>query len=399
MRSVLKYGGSSVATSEKIKDIAQYIKKRVIQGDELVVVVSAMGKTTDGLLKMAREISQRPNLRELDRLLSTGEQQTISMLAIALSDLGVQAISLTGVQAGLITDTIHTKSKIKSIDASRIESHLSLGQVVIIAGFQGVNEVGDVTTLGRGGSDTSAVAFAAALGARAEIYTDVSGIFSADPRVYKQASQIAEITYEEMMEMANLGSKVMEVRSVELGKKYRVEIFVGKSLEESGGTLIKENVVINEEKKVTGVATVDEVALIEISNLPHVPGTVAMIFKHFAEQNLFIDMITQTSSHEGTALSFTINANDIQLFEQARIKIEREDSGYIFKIIKDLMKLSVVGVGMASHSGVATRVFETLGNEHISIESIGTSEISISVVINKNKKHQAVNAIANAFDL
>lgn len=399
MRSVLKYGGSSVATSEKIKDIAQYIKKRVIQGDELVVVVSAMGKTTDGLLKMAREISQRPNLRELDRLLSTGEQQTISMLAIALSDLGVQAISLTGVQAGLITDTIHTKSKIKSIDASRIESHLSLGQVVIIAGFQGVNEVGDVTTLGRGGSDTSAVAFAAALGARAEIYTDVSGIFSADPRVYKQASQIAEITYEEMMEMANLGSKVMEVRSVELGKKYGVEIFVGKSLEESGGTLIKENVVINEEKKVTGVATVDEVALIEISNLPHVPGTVAMIFKHFAEQNLFIDMITQTSSHEGTALSFTINANDIQLFEQARIKIECEDSGYIFKIIKDLMKLSVVGVGMASHSGVATRVFETLGNEHISIESIGTSEISISVVINKNKKHQAVNAIANAFDL
>lgn len=399
MRAVLKYGGSSIATPEKISAIAHYLKMRHEQGDELVVVVSAMGKTTDSLIQLAKQITSNPNLREMDRLLSTGEQQTIALLAMALEALGVKAVSLTGLQAGLQTDVIHTKSKILDINPSRIETHLKNGEIVIIAGFQGVNENGDVTTLGRGGSDTSAVAFAAALKSRAEIYTDVPGIFSADPRVFKDAKPISEITYDEMMEMANLGSKIMEVRSVELGKKYGVEIFVGRSLDESGGTVIKERVIVNEEKPVTGLATVDEVLAVEISGLANVAGTLGNIFNILANHNLNIDMIIQTSAHDGTSVSFTINGADYLLFEKAREDILYRFPNYTFKIEEGLMKLSIVGVGMASHTGVASRVFEVLGDAGIGAHQVTTSEISISVTIDANKKELAVTKLAEAFGL
>lgn len=399
MRAVLKYGGSSVATTDKIKAIANYLKTRHEQGDELVVVVSAMGKTTDQLIQLANEITDYPNLREMDRLLSTGEQQTIALLAIALESIGVNAVSLTGVQAGLQTDVIHTKSKIVDIDPMRIESHLQNGEIVIIAGFQGVNEYGDITTLGRGGSDTSAVAFAAALKSRAEIYTDVPGIFSADPRVLKGAKPISEITYDEMMEMANLGSKIMEVRSVELGKKYGVEIFVGRSLDESGGTLIKERVEVNEEKPVTGLATVDEVLAVEISGLADAAGTLGYLFQLLAKHNLNIDMITQASTHDGTSVSFTINSADKLLFEKARVDILAQFPNYSVTVEEGLMKLSVVGVGMASHTGVAARVFEVLGSAGIGIHQVTTSEISISVTIGADKKEIAVSKLGEAFVL
>lgn len=399
MRAVLKYGGSSVATTEKVMAIAQYLKKRQESGDEIVVVVSAMGKTTDGLIQLAKEITRSPNLREMDRLLSVGEQQTIALLAMALDSIDVKAVSLTGIQAGLQTDTIHTKSKIVDIDSSRIESHLNNGEIVIIAGFQGVNEHGDITTLGRGGSDTSAVAFAAALKSRAEIYTDVRGIFSADPRVFKDAKPIPEITYDEMMEMANLGSKVMEVRSVELGKKYGVEILVGRSLDESGGTLIKERVEVNEEKPVTGLATVDAVLAVEISGLAGSAGTLGQLFDVLAKHNLNIDMIIQTSTHDGTSVSFTINGTDRLLFENAQKDIVATFPNYQITVEEGLMKLSVVGVGMASHSGVASRVFEVLGSAGIGIHQVTTSEISISVTISASKKEVAVAKLGEAFGL
>lgn len=399
MRAVLKYGGSSVATPEKIVEIAHYLKRRHEQGDELVVVVSAMGKTTDSLIQLASAITSRPNLREMDRLLSTGEQQTIALLAMALDTIGVSAVSLTGVQAGLKTDVTHTKSKILNIDPKRIESHLLQGEIVIIAGFQGVNENGDITTLGRGGSDTSAIAFAAALKSRAEIYTDVPGIFSADPRVLKSAKPIPEITYDEMMEMANLGSKVMEVRSVELGKKYGVEILVGRSLDESGGTLIKERVEVNEEKPVTGLATVDAVIAVEISGLSNAAGTLGNVFEILARHHLNIDMIIQTSAHDGTNVSFTMNESDQLLFEKAKIDLLQQFPYYTMKVEEGLMKLSVVGVGMASHTGVASRVFEVLGSAGIGIHQVTTSEISISVTIQADQKELAVNKLGEAFDL
>lgn len=399
MKAVLKYGGSSVATTEKIVNIAKYLKKRHESGDELVVVVSAMGKTTDGLIQRAKEITDTPDLRELDRLLSTGEQQTIALLAMALKSIGVHATSLTGYQAGLVTDSIHTKGTIQNIDTRRIEEHLKNNEVVIIAGFQGANDAGDVTTLGRGGSDTSAVAFAAALSARAEIYTDVPGIFSADPRVYKEAKLLKEITYDEMMEMSNLGSKVMEVRSVELGKKYGVEILVARSLDESGGTLIHEQVNINEEKEVTGVATIDSIISVEIIGLADVPGTLGEIFEVFARHNLNIDMITQTSSHDETSMSFTMSGNDKFLFNVARDELLALHPEYQIITKEDLLKLSVVGVGMSSHPGVAANVFKLLGENNIQIEQVTTSEISISMTVASSEKERVVNLIAQAYDL
>lgn len=290
MRVVLKYGGSSVATVEKIQKIAEYIVKLKEKYSEVVVVASAMGKTTDALIKMAKDTAGNPNQRELDSLLSTGEQQTVTLLSMAINSKGQKAVSLTGYQAGIRTEGVHTKSKIESIETEKIEKYLKEGNVVVVAGFQGINEEGDITTLGRGGSDTSAVALAAALKCECRIYTDVEGIYSVDPRVYPKAKFLDVISYEEMMEMAHLGAGVMETRAVELGKKFDILIFVGKSLSETGGTYIMKKNSALEEKLVTGISITKDILVTTILNMPYSAEKIAAVFKAVDECGLNINI-------------------------------------------------------------------------------------------------------------
>ena len=289
---VHKYGGSSVATTDKIIEIAKYLGEVKDQGHDVIVVVSAMGKRTDALISLAKEITKDPDKRELDRLMSTGEQTTIALLAIALKSLGYDAISLTGVQAGIKTSGFHTKNVIDSVDNNKINDLLKEGKIVIVAGFQGVNSRGDVTTLGRGGSDTSAVALAAALDARCEIYTDVDGIYSIDPRVYKEAKKLPLISYDEMMELAYLGAGVMEPRAVELGKKYGVEIYVGKSLGEKNGTIICAEEKCMEKKLITGISINENTAMVNIENIPTYAKNVYIVFNSAEKNGVNIDMIS-----------------------------------------------------------------------------------------------------------
>ena len=319
---VHKYGGTSVATTEKIMNIAKYLGSVKDSGNDVVVVVSAMGKTTDALIKLAHEITDKPDLREMDRLMSTGEQQTIALLSIALQTLGYEAISLTGAQAGIKTSGHYTKNRIEDINGKEIKEHLSKGKIVVVAGFQGVNEAGDVTTLGRGGSDTSAVALAAALGGRCEIYTDVDGIYTIDPRVYKKAKKLSVISYDEMMELAFLGAGVMEPRAVELGSKYGVEIYVGKSLGEKNGTIItsiektKENKEM-EQKVITGVSINENMVMVNVEEIPTNAQNVYEIFKRAEANGINIDIISQNdvTSHHGS-FAFTCPKTDIAALEK-----------------------------------------------------------------------------------
>lgn len=400
MRIVQKYGGTSVGDIEKIRNIAKHLKSLKESGNELVVVVSAMGKTTDALLKMAYELDKKPCRRELDRLMSTGEQQTIALLTMALHNEGVEAISLTGLQAGIVTTGLHTKSKIKKIDSNRVEKNLEDGKIVIVAGFQGYNEEGDVTTLGRGGSDTSAVALAAALSCPCEIYTDVDGIYSVDPRVYGEAKKLDYISYEEMMEMSNLGAGVMEVRAVELGKKYGVEIYVGRSLGRVKGTYIKERDEKMEDRVITGLSINDNTLMAGIRNIPNNPQDVALIFEELGRQHVNVDMISQSLlGKEVLDLSFTCPRTEEDLFDNA-IEVIREKLPNINVSKRDnLIKISLVGIGMMSHSGVAATVFSIFSKENIKFYQVTTSEISISYTIDAENKEKAVNALGAEFSL
>ncbi len=400
MRLVQKYGGTSVGNIDKIRDIAQHLKLLKESGNELVVVVSAMGKTTDTLLKMAYELDKKPCRRELDRLMSTGEQQTIALLTMALHAQGVDAISFTGLQAGITTTGLHTKSKIKKIDTTRVEKNLEDGKIVIVAGFQGYNEEGDVTTLGRGGSDTSAVALAAALGCPCEIYTDVDGIYSVDPRVYGKAKKLNYISYEEMMEMSNLGAGVMEVRAVELGKKYGVEIYVGRSLGSIKGTYIKERDEKMEDRVITGLSINDNTLMAGIRNIPNNPQDVALIFEELGKQHVNVDMISQSLlGKEVLDLSFTCPRTEEDLFDNA-IEVIREKLPNINVSKRDnLIKISLVGIGMMSHSGVAATVFSIFSRENIKFYQVTTSEISISYTIDAENKEKAINALGAEFNL
>ncbi len=400
MRLVQKYGGTSVGNIDKIRDIAQHLKLLKESDNELVVVVSAMGKTTDTLLKMAYELDKKPCRRELDRLMSTGEQQTIALLTMALHAQGVDAISFTGLQAGITTTGLHTKSKIKKIDTTRVEKNLEDGKIVIVAGFQGYNEEGDVTTLGRGGSDTSAVALAAALGCPCEIYTDVDGIYSVDPRVYGEAKKLDYISYEEMMEMSNLGAGVMEVRAVELGKKYGVEIYVGRSLGSIKGTYIKERDEKMEDRVITGLSINDNTLMAGIRNIPNNPQDVALIFEELGKQHVNVDMISQSLlGKEVLDLSFTCPRTEEDLFDNA-IEVIREKLPNINVSKRDnLIKISLVGIGMMSHSGVAATVFSIFSRENIKFYQVTTSEISISYTIDAENKEKAINALGAEFNL
>ena len=402
---VHKYGGTSVATTEKIMNIAKYLGSVKDSGNDVVVVVSAMGKTTDALIRLAHEITDKPDLREMDRLMSTGEQQTIALLSIALQTLGHEAISLTGAQAGIKTSGHYTKNRIEDINGKEIKEHLSKGKIVVVAGFQGVNEAGDVTTLGRGGSDTSAVALAAALGGRCEIYTDVDGIYTIDPRVYKKAKKLPVISYDEMMELAFLGAGVMEPRAVELGSKYGVEIYVGKSLGERNGTIItsvektKENKEM-EQKVITGVSINENMVMINVEEIPTNAQNVYEIFEKAEANGINIDMISQNdvTSHHGS-FAFTCPKTDIAALEKIGEEIESEFPQTSFIINPYVTKVSVVGIGLISNIGVAAKMFKILSENDISFHQVSTSEISISLVVDEVMGKRVAELFAKEFDL
>lgn len=400
MRIVLKYGGSSVATIEKIQQIADYLIELKKEYKEIVVVASAMGKTTDGLIKLAKEITPNPNQRELDSLMSIGEQQTVALMAMALTAKGQKAISLTGYQAGIKTAGVHTKNKIQNISSERIERHLAEGNIVLVTGFQGINEAGDITTLGRGGSDTSAVALAVALKCECRIYTDVEGIYSVDPRVYPEAKFLDKISYEEMMEMANLGAGVMETRAVELGKKYNIPIFVGKSLSKTGGTYIMEKNIAMEDKLVTGVSITKEIIVTTISNIPFSSENVAEIFSTIDSCGLNINMITQNiNKYMKVEISFSCQASEKYLLEQVTEKIKERFSTCEIELNENLGMISIVGVGMINNSGIAGKFFSVLSRNRVNFYQVTTSEISISCSIDRENIQRAVEAVGREFSL
>jgi len=399
---VQKYGGTSVANPDRIKNVAARVKKYRDKGDQIVVVVSAMSGVTDNLIKMAKELMPLPSEREMDMLLATGEQTTIALAAIALHALDVPATSLTGAQAGIVTDGVHTKAKIKNITPQHVHELLDAGNVVIVAGFQGETSDGQITTLGRGGSDLTAIALAAALKADlCQIYTDVDGVYTADPRIVPSAKKLPEISYDEMLELAGLGAKVMQSRSVEFAKKFGVVFEVRSSLNDNPGTIVKEETPSMEGVVIRGVSLDKNQAKVTLVAVPDRPGVAAHVFKAIAEANVNVDMIVQNISHNAgtpaTDLSFTVDKSEL-LKATKVIESLKEKIGYR-EVIADekIGKLSIVGVGMRSHCGVAAKMFEILANEGVNIDMISTSEIKVSVVIDLAKGEQAMKAVHEAF--
>ncbi|HSL85423.1 MAG TPA: aspartate kinase [Bacteroidales bacterium] len=400
MRTVLKFGGSSVADVEKMKLIAERLGKRRAKGEDLVVVVSAMGKTTNALLSMAREASENPSKREIDMMLSTGEQVSIALLSMVLQEKGLKAVSLTGYQAGILTEGLHTKNKILDIDTKNIEKHLSDGNIVVVAGFQGYNEEGEITTLGRGGSDTTAVALAAKLGCDCEIYTDVDGIYGVDPRLYKAARHLDFITYEEMKEMAFLGAKVMEPRSVDIAQHYGVVIYVGSAHEDKRGTYIREGENNMEQRSVTGLSVLENIMMVTINNLPNESENISRIFTKLADEEINVDMISQIPMPDkSVSLSFTASAAEKGAMESVLHEIILPIEGVKMETTTDILKISVVGSGMRTQSGVAAKLFKIFADNGIAFKQVTTSEISISYTLEKIYKEKAVQLIADAFSL
>ncbi len=399
---VQKYGGTSVGNTGRIKNVAARVARRRAEGDQVVVVVSAMSGVTDNLIKLAREIMPLPVEREMDVLLATGEQTTMALTAMALHALNVPAVSLTGAQAGILTDGVHTKARIHNITPKKVHDLLDQGNVVIVAGFQGQTTDGHITTLGRGGSDLTAIALAAALKADlCQIYTDVDGVYTADPRIVPTARKLEEISYDEMLELAGLGAKVMQSRSVEFAKKFGVTFEVRSSLNDNPGTIVKEETRSMEDVVVRGVSLDKNQAKITLVAVPDKPGVSARVFKALGDANLNVDMIVQNISHgsgsPATDLSFTLDKPDL-LKARAVIDGLKKDVRYQEAIADEKIgKLSIVGVGMKSHTGVAGKMFETLANEGVNIEMISTSEIKISVVIRLDKGEQAMKAVHAAF--
>lgn len=399
-RIVQKYGGTSVGDVDRIKNVANRIKAFRDEGNELVVVVSARSGVTNELIARAKLIHPNPPEREMDQLLSIGEQETIALTAMALEAIGVDAVSYTGAQAGIFTDKVHTKAKIKMIDAGPLEKDLSAGKVIIVAGFQGINDDGHITTLGRGGSDLTAIALAAAIKAdKCEIYTDVDGVYTADPRVVKDAQKLNEISYDEMLELASLGSKVMQTRSVEFASKYNVVFEVRSSFNNNPGTIVKQEVAYMEKVVVRGVAVDKDQAKVVVSDIADKPGTAAKVFCALAEANINVDMIVQNVGRDGVAnLTFTVPQTEIGKVEKTLAPVLKEIGGSV-TLDDQIAKLSVVGVGMRTHSGVASTLFTALAGAGINLELISTSEIKISVVIAKDKADEAARVAHKAFKL
>ena len=399
---VQKYGGTSVGNTDRIKNVAARVAKYHAKGDKIVVVVSAMSGVTDNLIKMAKDIMPLPSEREMDVLLSTGEQTTIALAAIALHAMDIPAVSLTGAQAGIVTDGVHTKAKIQNISPQSVHEFLNEGKVVIVAGFQGETSQGQITTLGRGGSDLTAIALAAALKADlCQIYTDVDGVYTADPRIVTNAKKLDEISYDEMLELASLGAKVMQSRSVEFAKKFGVVFEVRSSLNENPGTIVKEETKSMEGVVVRGVSLDKNQAKITLVAVPDKPGVAARIFKALGDATVNVDMIVQNISHgtgtPATDLSFTLDKPDLLKAQKVIEALKKEIAFGNVITSEKIGKLSIVGVGMKSHSGVAGKMFDTLAKEGVNIEMISTSEIKISVVIDLAKGEQAMKAIHAAF--
>ncbi|WP_101773858.1 aspartate kinase [Peptostreptococcus faecalis] len=397
--TVLKFGGSSVSSVNKIKEISKYLKERSEKGEKLVVVVSAMGATTDELLKKVSEITDNPNPRELDTLLSIGEQNTISLMSIALNDLGVKSRSLTGMQAGIKTFGKHTKSKIAGIDVDFISKELEKYDVLVVAGFQGFNENFEITTLGRGGSDTSAVALAATIGAPCEIYTDVIGVYGTDPRIYPEAKKINRISYEEMLELSALGAGVLEPRCVEIAKNYNVAIYIAKTLSETKGTWIMANTDLLEKKVVTGVALDKDILHVTLTYVDDSSNFVEELFNQLDQYSINIDMISQVVFENSINISFTCKVDDKNDLNEVIDNLEKAFNGVKHSIRTDFAKISIVGSGMRDVSGVAARSFRVLSSNGIKFYQVTTSEISISYAIDGDNSTKAVTLLCKEFDI
>ncbi len=401
MLIVQKFGGTSVGTLERIEAVAQRVSKTVKAGHQVVVVVSAMSGETNKLIEYAKHFSDNPRRADVDLLLSSGERVTSALLSIALNEMGHKAVSMSGRKAGIVTNDSHTKARIENIDPAAMHAKLDEGNVIVVAGFQGVNEAGEVTTLGRGGSDLSAVAIAGALQADlCEIYTDVDGIYTTDPRIESKARKIEKISYDEMLELASLGAKVLQNRSVEMAKKLSVNLVTRSSFNENEGTLITKEENIMEKPLVNGIALAKDQARLSLAGVIDRPGIASDIFKALAQAEVNIDMIVQTIGHDGkTNLDFTVSKDELN--DANKVVQNFIDNQEIESVTTDdsIAKVSIVGVGMKSHSGVASKAFETMANENINIMMISTSEIKVSMVIAQKYSELAVQALHDAYEL
>jgi len=398
---VCKFGGSSVASIEKINNVAVRVKNMQSEGNSIVVVVSAMGDTTDELLALAHTIGNELNLREMDALLATGEQQSAALLALTLNNMGIKAISLTGWQAGVHSDSNYSKARISSIDTKRLEKELMAGKAVVVAGFQGISSDGDITTLGRGGSDTSAVALAASLKAdRCMIFTDVDGVYTADPRIVKEAQKLPVISYEEMLEMASLGAVVMQPRAVEFAMLYNVEVEVRSSFNLQPGTIITEVSDMEHQRIVTGVTHDTKCAKIGLYDLPDKPGVASLIFNKLAQAGVNVDMVIQSATRkEHNDIAFTISSDDLPLALPVIENLVKEIGASGMSYGDKVAKVSIVGAGMQSNPGVAAAMFAALAEENINIQMISTSEIKVSCIIDEDSIDTAVKALHRKFKL
>jgi len=398
---VQKYGGTSMGDTNRIQNVAQRVIHYKKQGFSVVVTVSAMSGETDRLINLAKQITPDPNERELDMMVSTGEQVSIALLAIALQKLGYEAISMNAYQAGIYTDNKHAKAKIEKIQSQRILNELEAGRVVIVAGFQGIDEQGDITTLGRGGSDTSAVAIAAALKAQqCEIYTDVDGVYTADPRLVKSAQKLKYITFDEMLELAALGAKVLHSRSIEFAKKYGVSLVVRSSFSQEEGTTIVKEYKGMENFIVSGITSKKDEAKANLIGLPDQPGVAALVFERLAKASVNVNMIAQSSvESEKNNISFTFPLSDLKVAKKVIDDLKTELALEKVLIDENIVMLSMVGIGMKSNSGVAAKMFKVLGDHKINIQMISTSEIKVSVVIDKNRVDEALNLLHQEFGL
>jgi len=397
---VQKFGGSSVATPEKLRAAARRAVRQREAGAEVVVVVSAMGDRTDELIALARELHPQPDPREMDMLLAVGEQMSVALMAVAIHAQGCDAISLTGAQAGIRTDNVSSKAKIKNIDTSRLRRELGRGRIVIVAGFQGVDSEENITTLGRGGSDTTAVALAAALKAeRCDIFTDVDGVYTADPRIVPNARKLDRLDYDELLELASLGARVMQSRAVEIAKRFGVPFRVRPSDGESEGTLVTDIVDI-EHDEVRGAALEQNEAKVTVRDVPDRPGVAATIFGEIGRRHINVDMIVQNVSAQGTTdVSFTVLKGELPAARRAAAELAADIGAGAVEVDEEIAKVSLVGVGMKSHTGVAARMFDALARERINIEMISTSEIKISVLVPGTDGERALRAVHDAFEL